>query len=160
MLLVLETLGLCLLFFILCWLGTGTDEKNLKSFRSYPDAVQKMLRQDPVLGKKIRETSQAAVFVSNVVLFSLVLLPFGLSLRGQGFSENFLNILIMGEAINGFDLIMDLCWFRNSRRTRFTGTKDEKELYRNPENHVSAFLRGMAAFLAVALVDGLILSLF
>lgn len=30
--LLLETLILCLLFFVLCVLGTGTDAKNLKNF--------------------------------------------------------------------------------------------------------------------------------
>lgn len=30
-----------LLFWFMCYLGTGTDKKNIKGFRSYPDEVQK-----------------------------------------------------------------------------------------------------------------------
>lgn len=42
-------------FYFLCWfccfLGTGTDRKNLAGLRSYPDAVQKAVQEHPVLGK-------------------------------------------------------------------------------------------------------------
>ena len=160
MLLALETVFLCLLFFFFCWLGTGSDEKNLKSFRSYPPAVQEMLRKDPRWQGKIKEASPVQVFLSNVILFIIVLLPFGWSLKTEGFFGNFLNILIMGQAINGFDLLMDLLWFRRARRTRFEGTKEDDGLYRDPQNHIGAFLRGIPAFLLVAVIDGCLLMLF
>ena len=160
MLFTLETIGLCLLFYWICWSSTGTDEKNIKSFRSYPDEVQKMLREDPVLRDKIKEPSLGAVFLSNVVLFSVILLPFGISVSKDGFILNFLNMLIMGQCINAFDLIMDLIWFRHSKRTRFEGTKDQDALYQDPKNHIKAFLRGILAFIVVAIVDGFVLSLF
>ncbi len=37
MIVIIETFILCIVFFMLCYLGTGTDEKNLKSYSSYPD---------------------------------------------------------------------------------------------------------------------------
>lgn len=159
MLLTVETIVLCLIFWLLCYLGTGTDEKNLKSFRSYPDAVQSMLKADPRLKDKIPPNAPGAVFVSNVMTFTVVLFFFGLPLRREAFLLNFMHILIFGEVLNGFDFfIMDLCWFRNSRRTRFRGTEDQDQLYRNPKNHFLAFLRGIPAFLITAILDGLILS--
>lgn len=161
MLLIIETAGLCLLFWLLCYLGTGTDEKNIKSYRSYPDAVQSMLKADPKLKGMIRETSPAAVFFSNVLLFSVILFFFGLSVKKETFSGNFLNILILGQVLNAFDyFVMDLLWFRNTRRTRFQGTEKEDRLYRDPQNHRKAFLRGIGAFFLVALIDGGLLSLF
>ena len=161
MLLVTETLVLCLVFWLLCYLGTGTDEKNLKSFRSYPDAVQSMLKADPKLRDKIKPVSPAAVFVSNVITFAVILFFLGIPLRQQAFLPNFLNILFLGEGLNAFDFfVMDLLWFRNSRRTRFEGTKEEKKLYRSPKNHFAAFLRGIPAFILVAVLDGWVLTLF
>lgn len=41
MILAIETIILCIIFFLLCFGGTGTDDKNLKSYSSYPDKVQK-----------------------------------------------------------------------------------------------------------------------
>ena len=37
-----------------CFLGTGTDKKNLMGLRSYPDAVQDRVRSDPQLGKDVQ----------------------------------------------------------------------------------------------------------
>ena len=160
MLLFFETLGLCLLFWLLCYVGTGSDEKNVKSFRSYPDPVQKMLQENKALRGRIPKGSPLQVFVSNVILFSLILFLLGIPLAKPSFLENFLNILIMGQVLNAFDFfIMDLLWFRRSRRTRFEGTKDRDDLYRDPKNHFAAFLRGIPAFLVTALIDGWILTL-
>lgn len=39
MILVIEVIALCSIFFLICILGTGSDEKNLKSYSSYPDEV-------------------------------------------------------------------------------------------------------------------------
>lgn len=39
------------LYWFCCFLGTGTDGKNLAGLRSYPDAVQKAVHEHPVLGK-------------------------------------------------------------------------------------------------------------
>lgn len=40
-----------LFYWLCCFLGTGTDKKNLAWLRSYPDAVQKAVREHPVWGK-------------------------------------------------------------------------------------------------------------
>lgn len=32
--------GLCLLFWLICFLNTGNDTKNMLGFRSYPKEVQ------------------------------------------------------------------------------------------------------------------------
>ena len=45
MILAIETTALCIVFFLLCFLGTGTDEKNLKNYSSYPDEVQNLINE-------------------------------------------------------------------------------------------------------------------
>ena len=159
--LLMELIILCALFFLICYAGTGTDEKNLKSFRSYPDGVQSMLKADPRLKDKIKVSSPAAVFLSGIVTYGLVLFLFGIPLRQPSFMGNFLNILLLGEGLNAFDFfVIDLMWFRNSRRTRFEGTKEESRLYRDPKNHFAAFLRAIPLFVITALIDGILLTLF
>ena len=79
---------------------------------------------------------------------------------GTGFLPNFLNALIMGQILNLFDfLVIDSLWFSRSPRTRFSFLP-QPEPYRDLTNHRAAFVRGMLAFLVVALIVGLILSLF
>lgn len=36
-------------FFLMCYLGTGTTEKNMKSFHSYPDKIQEKIRANDKL---------------------------------------------------------------------------------------------------------------
>ena len=43
--LVLELIGLCTVLFIACLLTTGTDEKNLKHYTSYPNEVQTRIQE-------------------------------------------------------------------------------------------------------------------
>lgn len=44
-----EGMLLCSLFWAFCWLGTGSDEKNIRNFSTYPDEVQKIVKASPEL---------------------------------------------------------------------------------------------------------------
>ena len=50
-----EGIFLCSLFWGVCWLGNGSDEKNIRNFSSYTDAVQKIVIPHPELAGKIRQ---------------------------------------------------------------------------------------------------------
>ena len=47
-----EGMLLCSLFWAFCWLGTGSDEKNIRNFSTYPDEVQKIVKARPELFRK------------------------------------------------------------------------------------------------------------
>ena len=42
------------LYWGVCFLGTGTDKKNLIGLRSYPDAIQDRVRSDSLLGRECK----------------------------------------------------------------------------------------------------------
>ena len=50
-----EGMLLCSLFWAFCWLGTGSDEKNIRNFSTYPDEVQKIVKASPELSGNIRQ---------------------------------------------------------------------------------------------------------
>ena len=159
--LLIEGVFLCIVFWGVCWLGTGSDEKNIRNFSSYPRAVQKIVSTRPELAKKILQQSPVAVFTNNLLLFSFLLFALGIFTRQENFAGNFLNALLLGQALNLFDLlVIDLIWWRHTQRVRFTGTENQPELYADPGKHISSFLRGIVMFLLVALIDGCLLSLF
>ncbi len=163
MLLWFQLIVLCLLLFLICYLGTGSDEKNIRgaSFQCYPDEVQQMVRENPVLRDKIRTTSPVATVLSNFILFGVLLFLCGGFLRTDRFSENFFHLLILGQGLNAFDFfVIDLLWWRNTKRVRFKGTEDRADLYRDPRKHLASFLWGIVLFLLIAAVDGWALSLF
>ena len=48
----IEAIILCLFMWGICFINTGSDEKNLRSFRSYPNEVQEIIMQDDKLKDK------------------------------------------------------------------------------------------------------------
>ncbi|MBZ2387271.1 ABC transporter permease [Anaerococcus murdochii] len=151
---------LCLIFFGLCFLGTGTDEKNLKNYMSYPDEVQEKIKNIEDYQGKFKETSTATTFVGNFIVFSIFFLLIGLKVRKPCFFQNFMALLILGEGLNIFDLVViDLLWWRNTKRIRLSKIP-EKALYQNPKKHIEVFERAFFMYFLIALLDGYILTLF
>lgn len=158
MILSIECIIICALMWLICFLNTGSDEKNLIGLRSYPTEVQETIRNSEKFKDKVKPTNLVKVFLSNLVMFVVVILVFGLFTKSDKFLTNFLNALILGEVLNLFDLVViDLLWWRNTKRIRFSDIP-EKEAYQNPKQHVDSFLRGIIMYLLVALIDGLLLT--
>lgn len=154
-----------LLYWGICWLGTGTDRKNLIGLRSYPDEVQRRVRSDPQLGKDVpKEKSTAAILLSNLLLFTVVFSVLGLALKGvldlNSYRSVFWYFLAFGEGLGLFDLaVIDLLWWRSTKRIRFSFLP-EKECYQNPKKHLDSFLRGIPLFAAIAaLTAGIVTAL-
>lgn len=160
MIVIIETFILCIVFFMLCYLGTGTDEKNLKSYSSYPDEVQIRIKDIVEYQGRFKESNKVAAFVSNFLLFLCLLFIFGLFIREKDFWHNVLSLSVIGQGLNFFDLlIIDLLWWRNTKRIRFTKIQ-EKKLYQNPTKHIEAFGRALIMYSLIALIDGYFLTLF
>lgn len=158
--LIIEIIILCAVFFALCFLGTGTDEKNIKSYASYPDEVQKRIREVDKYQGKFHEANELVTWFANLVVFLVLFMIFGAFLREKDFTQNFIKLLILGEALNIFDLVViDLLWWRNTKRIRLTKVP-EKSLYQNPKKHIEAFFRAIPMYIVVAAVDGYLLRLF
>ena len=160
MILAIETIILCIIFFLLCFGGTGTDDKNLKSYSSYPDKVQNQIKEIIEYQGRFKESNKIIVFISNFLLFLPLFFILGLFIRENNFYHNLFCLNIIGQSLNIFDLlIIDLLWWGNTKRIRFTKIP-EKELYQNPQKHIQSFIRGFIMYLIIAIIDGYILTLF
>lgn len=148
---ILSAVVLYALFFLLCYLGTGSDKKNIRSFYSYPDAVQEQIRKSEqfTIPKK---SSYTITFLSDTLIFTAVFVVISLLTR----EKNFWYYLILGEGLNAFDLlVIDLLWWQHSRRVRFTGIGTSKE-YLGAKKHIEAFLRAIPVFAASAFLAAII----
>ncbi len=158
MVVAIETVGLCLFFFILCFLGTGTDDKNLKSFSSYPDEVQTLIKNNEDYRAKVKTTNKCVAFLLNFLIFLVILFILGIAIRKPNFLHNFICLSIIGQGLNLFDLlVIDLIWWRRTKRIRFTKIP-EKDLYQNPRKHIESFLRAFVMYLLIAVIDGYLLQ--
>ena len=150
------------LYWGICFLGTGTDKKNLAGLRSYPDEVQARVREKlPDTAPK--EKSIPSILLGNLILYTVVFSVFGLIfnkiLAFDGYLSAFRYFLFFGEGLGLFDLlIIDLLWWRNTRRIRFSFLPNKKP-YQNPEKHIGSFVRGIPLFAAIAALTALIVTL-
>jgi hypothetical protein len=157
--LIIECITICLILWLICFLSTGTDEKNLIGLRTYPVEIQKIIRNNEKYKNKVKQTNMTKVFVTNLIMFIIVLFIFGIFIKSNNLKTNFANMLVIGEVLNLFDLVViDLIWWRNTKRIRFKDIP-EKEMYQNPKQHIDAFLRGIIMYLLVAIIDGIILTI-
>lgn len=161
------TIILCFVFWGCCYLSTGGDKKNIKAYATYPDEVQAYVRNSPGLKEQIENANllvspnPVRTFLANAVLFLVVLFLPGIFIRTDSFAVNLLRLSVMGQGINLFDyLVIDLLWWRNTKRIRFKGTENNPKIYRNPRKHTVSFAKGIVMFLIVALADGILLTLF
>ena len=147
------------LFFLMCYLGTGTLKKNMKSFYSYPDEIQNRVRNNELLANMIpKPKTMMQSFISNLILFSIVFILVGLLFPEESFVGCFVYFIILGQGLNLFDLlVIDLSWWRNTQRTQIEGLDADRELYQNPGKHVAAFYRGILMFLCVAFISAVVL---
>lgn len=73
---------------------------------------------------------------------------------------NWMRSILDGIAIAAyFNLFAEFAALYRTRRVRFTGTENKSKLYADPGKHISSFLRGIAMFLLVALINGCLLTL-
>ncbi|WP_286905156.1 ABC transporter permease [Clostridium sp. UBA1652] len=141
------------LFFLICYLGTGGDKKNMKSFHSYPDEVQIKIRLNNDLSKMIpAKPSYLKSFLSNLTVFTIIFIVIGFLLSLSEFIPTFIYLLILGEGLNLFDLIIiDFCWWSKTKRTHFGAIIDDKD-YHGIRKHWLSFIKGIPVFACAALI--------
>lgn len=99
------------------------------------------------------------ILLSNFLLFTPIFFLFGVLFRFTSPFDSYLfcilYFLCLGQGLGIFDLlIIDLLWWRNTKRIRFSFLM-EKSFYQDPREHVNSFLRGIPLFAFVALVAAL-----
>ncbi len=149
------------MFFAVSLMNSGSDVKNIKYYYSYPDGIQKLLKNDTIIKKYIpKENSFLSSFFSNFIIFTCVFIILGFILDLKNFKNAFVYFMVVGEGLNIFDLlIIDFLWWTNSKRTKFSRISDEK-LYQGMEKHFQEFLRGIGMFACSAFVSAIILNIF
>ena len=71
----------------------------------------------------------------------------------------YLLILILGEGLGLFDLlVIDMLWWRNTKRIRFSFLPD-KEIYQDPSKHIGSFVRGIPLFAVIAALSACVVTL-
>ena len=151
-----------LMYWGICFMCTGTDKKNLAGLRSYPDEVQAAVRER--LGDEApKDKSIPSILLGNLLLFTAVFSIVGIVLKGllsfDGYLSAFWYFLLLGEGLGLFDLVViDLLWWRNTQRTRFSFLPN-KAAYQDPSKHIGSFVRGIPLFAVVAALSAAVVTM-
>ena len=105
----------------------------------------------------------SSILLGNVILFTVVFSILGLLLKNalglNSYGAAFLYFLLLGEGLSLFDLlVIDLLWWRNTKRIRFSFLP-EKEAYQDSKMHLDSFWRGIPTFVVVAALTAAIVVL-
>ena len=116
------------LYWGVCFLGTGTDKKISWGCVLIPKKFKPCAKRPSAWKGCSEEEIHRCVWLSNLLLFTVVFSALGLALRGvlnlDGYLSAFWYFLAFSEGLGLFDLlVIDLLWWRNTKRTRFSSCR-------------------------------------
>lgn len=158
MIIVVEVIILCLLFTLMVLIMA---KNPIKTLYNYPPKIQnrvKMLDEykDEIPTTKNKVFAKVLVSIIIVVLVSLILRY----INGYtNFGETVKNSLLLWTIVNIYDvIILDICWFCQSKRFIFKGTEDMLNEYKNYLFHIKEGLIGEVIGFILCLIISIIVA--
>ena len=158
MILVIEGIVLCGLFFLMVFL---MSRNPIKELYNYPPAIQERVKsleeyKDQIPTKKNKIWVKLIASVLFVVVLSLILRYVnGYTTFLEGFGYGFL----LWTIVNLFDaIVLDIIWFCHDPHFVIKGTEDMVKDYHDYWFHIKGFFIGEALALIVCALSGLIIQ--
>ena len=158
MIIIIESILLCLLFTIMVYI---MSKDPIKTLYNYPPKIQERVKslkeykdKIPTTSNKIFAKSVASIII--IIIISLILRYInGYKTFIEGFGYGFL----LWTIVNIYDaLIIDICWFCQNKRFVFKGTEDMIKEYHNYWFHIKESLKGEVIALIICTIVGLIIE--
>ena len=158
MILVIESIVLCVLFTIMVYI---MSRKPIKTLYNYPPKIQERVKSlDEYKGKiptqknKIFAKSLASILI--IIIISLILKYVnGYTTFIEGFGYGFL----LWTIVNIYDaVVMDIIWFCHDPYFVFKGTEDMVDEYHNYWFHIKGSLIGEILALVICTIVGLVIQ--
>ena len=158
MILVIESIVLCMLFTIMVYI---MSREPIKTLYNYPPKIQERVKsldeykdKIPTQKNKIFAKSLASIFI--IIIISLILRSVnGYTTFVEGFGYGFL----LWTIVNIYDaVVMDIIWFCHDPYFIFKGTEDMVEEYHNYWFHIKGSLIGEILALVICAIVGLVIQ--
>lgn len=158
MILVIESVVLCLLFTVMVYI---MSREPIKTLYNYPPAIQERVKsldeyKDQVPTQKNKLTAKLGAMVLFVIILSLLLRYVnGYTTFKEGFGYGFL----LWTIVNRYDaIVLDIIWFCHDPYFVSKGTEDMVSDYHDYWFHIKGFFIGEALALIVCLLAGLVIQ--
>ncbi len=158
MIVVIESIVLCIVFTIMVYL---MSRDPIKTLYNYPPKIQERVKSLKEYQNKI-PTNNSKIFAKFVASI-LFLIFLSLLLRYINGYTTFLDAFKYGfllwTIVNLYDVIvLDIIWFCHDPHFIFKGTEDMKKEYHNYIFHIKGFFIGEALALIICALSGLIIN--
>ncbi len=163
MILLLECIGLCLIFYMLIIISY---KKNpLSGVHNLPIEIQKRVQELPeyndIKPKSILSTRKRIIKKIPALIVLLVIFAILVYLAGaRNFIEGFTYSFIIWFTIKLFVVfVIDILWYSNSPNYWIKGTEDLESEYKNYKFYISSIPRSLIAGFIVSIIIGIIISI-
>lgn len=163
MILLVECIGLCLLFYITIIISYKVNP--LAGIHNLPIEIQKRVQELPeykdIKPKKILSTKERIIRKIPVIILVLVIWIILVYLAGaRTFVKGFMYSFIMWFTVKIFVVfIIDILWYSNSPNYWIKGTEDLEKEYKNYKFYISSIPRSLIVGLIISIIVGLIINI-
>lgn len=160
MILIIESIVLCLIFTIMVYI---MSRDPIKTLYNYPPKIQERVKTLKEYKDKIPTQDKkviAKIFAS--ILFLIILVIILRYVNGyKSFLESFGYGFLLWTIVNLWDVIvLDIIWFCHDKQFVFKGTEDMVDEYYNYWFHIKGFFIGESLALIICSLAGLIIHFF
>lgn len=158
MIIIIECILLCLLFTIMVYI---MSRNPIATLYNYPPKIRKRVESLKEYKEKIPTTKNKifAKICASLMIIIIVSLILRYVNGYETFKEGFLNSLLIWTVVNIYDaLIIDICWFCQSKEFIFKGTEDMIKEYKNYWFHIKESLKGEVIGAFVCIIIGLVIA--
>ena len=158
MIIVIESIVLCLLFTIMVYF---MSREPIKTLYNYPPKIQERVKslkeyKDKIPNQKNKIFAKLIASVIFLAILSIILRYInGYTTFIKSFSYGFL----LWTIVNLYDaIVLDIIWFCHDKQFIFKGTEDMIDEYHNYWFHIKGFLIGECLALVICSLTGLIIQ--
>ena len=158
MILIIESVVLCLIFTIMVYI---MSREPIKILYNYPSKIQERVKTLKEYKDKIPTQENkivAKIFAS--ILFLIILCVLLRYVNGyETFLESFGYSFLLWTIVNLWDaVVLDIIWFCHDKHFVFKGTEDMVDEYHNYWFHIKEFFIGESLALIICSLAGLIIQ--
>ena len=158
MILVIESIILCVLFTLMVYV---MSREPIKTLYNYPPKIQERVKsleeyKDKIPTQKNKVVAKSFASILIVIIISLILRYVnGYTTFIDGFKYGFL----LWTIVNLYDaIVMDTIWFCHDPYFIFKGTEDMQDEYHNYWFHIKGFFIGEILALVVCAIVGMVIQ--
>ena len=158
MLIVIESLILCVLFTIMVY---AISREPIKTLYNYPPKIQERVKSlDEYKDKIPTQENKVVAKIFASILFLVIICVVLRYINGYTtFVESFGYGFLLWTVVNLYDaIVLDIIWFCHDKHFVFKGTEDMVNEYHNYWFHIKGFFIGETLALVICALVGLVIQ--